>query len=218
LTLLVGPSGSGKSSLMRLLNRLDDPTSGEIRMDGRRLSDFPPLDLRRKVVMVGQQPAPFPGTAFENIAYGLRLQHLPEKEIEERTREAFQYTGLREERLTMEASRLSVGQQQRVCLARALALRPQALLLDEPTAALDSTSADRILRLALRLYKTEGMTILYVTHRLADAETLGGKALVLQEGEMVEFGDTRALLADPKSEMARLFHRKEAATDEEPIL
>jgi ABC-type phosphate transport system ATPase subunit len=207
LTLVMGPSGCGKSTLLRLMNRLEEPDSGEIRWDGQPIREISPVALRRKVVLVGQRPAPFPGSVFDNLAYGLRLMRLPANEIEERVREAFQPIGLPENRLKMDADKLSVGQQQRVCLARALALRPQALLLDEPTASLDPESAETILDLIQEWRESRKMTILYVTHRLEDARSLGGKTLSMSEGKVVEFGETRQLLDSPDSRLAKLFRR-----------
>lgn len=184
--LLMGPSGSGKSTLLRLLNRLDDPDEGEIRLDGTPLRSFSVLELRRRVVLVGQQPAPFPGTVEENIAYGLRLQSLPPSEITIRVGEALQAVGLGRELLPRGADRLSVGQQGRMCLARALALRPEALLLDEPTAALDPASAAAVLRTVAALQRERGVTVVYVTHRREEAEALGGTPVYLEAGQIAE--------------------------------
>src|SRR5205823_2009995 len=114
--LIMGPSGSGKSTLLRLLNRLDDPDEGEVRLDGTPLRNLPILALRRRVVLVGQQPAPFAGSVFDNLAYGLRLQAVPAVETEERAREALRQAGLSADLLPRAADQLSVGQQQRVCL------------------------------------------------------------------------------------------------------
>ena len=205
LTLLMGPSGSGKSTLLRLLNRLDDADGGEITVQGRRIADIPVLELRRRVVMVGQQPAPFPGTVAQNLAYGLKLQNLDRGEIEARSREALEHVGLPLDLLHRPADRLSVGQQQRMCLARALALRPQALLLDEPTAALDPASADRVLEHVLHLHRDLGLTIVYVTHRLPDAQRLGGELLILAEGKIVERGEAGAVLSRPRSTEGQAF-------------
>jgi ABC-type methionine transport system ATPase subunit len=205
MCLLLGASGSGKSTLLRLLNRLDDPDGGEIRLDGAPLGDMPVVTLRRQVALVGQQPAPFSGTVAENVGYGPRLQGLPKPEIEERVREALRRVGLGEELLGREAERLSVGQQQRVCLARALALRPKALLLDEPTSALDPASARVIVETVATLQRDLGLTVVYVTHRLEEARALGGMALILVAGEVVEAGETALLLAQPQTEAGRAF-------------
>lgn len=211
LCLLMGPSGSGKSTLLRLLNRLDDPDEGEVLIDGALLTGVPVQTLRRRVVGVGQQPAPFPGTVAENVGYGPRLQGLAQQETRERVSSALEQVGLPKELLSRPADRLSVGQQQRVCLARALALRPEALLLDEPTAPLDPASAGGILDLVRHLQHDRGLTIVYVTHRLADARRLGGMTLFLAGGRLVDSGDTAAVLDAPRCAEVREFLGREAA-------
>ena len=186
---VLGPSGSGKSTLLRLLNRLDDPDSGEILLDGLPLQSLPVQALRRRIVLVGQQPAVLPGSVAENLAYGPRLQGLPLAEVEERVREALDGVGLGRDFLARPAQALSVGQLQRVCLARALALRPEILLLDEPTAALDAASAEVILALVSDLHRRLGLSVIYVTHRVKEARALGGMALLLVDGAVVEMGE-----------------------------
>lgn len=209
LTVLMGPSGSGKSTLLRLLNRLEDADGGEIRFRGTSIRDVPVLSLRRQVVLVGQQPAPFAGTVGDNLAYALRLQGLARRAIQERGEEALRQVGLSVDLLTRPADRLSVGQQQRMCLARGLALHPKALLLDEPTAPLDPASAETVLEHVAGLRERLGITVVYVTHRRRDAERLGGRVLILADGALVEQGETRAVLAQPRSKAARAFLRAE---------
>jgi putative ABC transport system ATP-binding protein len=206
----MGPSGSGKSTLLRLLNRLDEPDEGEVRLDGSPLPSLPVRELRRRVVLVGQQPAPFPGTVDENIAYGPRLQGLAASEVARRVRDTLQKVGLPDDLRLRPADRLSVGQQQRVCLARALALQPEALLLDEPTAPLDPASAGGILKLVRGLQQDTGLTVVYVTHRLADAQFLGGNVLFLSEGVLVDSGPAEQVLDSARSEAIRDFLAREA--------
>ena len=147
LTAVVGPSGSGKTTLVRLLNRLDDPGAGVVLYDGRDVCDYDVLDLRRRVQLVGQVPVTFPGTVAHNVG-----------EVSSLTR-----VGLDPSLAEREADRLSVGEAQRVCLARALGRQPDVLVLDEPTSALDPESKAAIERL-VRGLADEGLTVVMVSH------------------------------------------------------
>ncbi|MFL5896224.1 MAG: ATP-binding cassette domain-containing protein, partial [Thermoleophilaceae bacterium] len=140
-TALLGPSGSGKSTLLRLLNRLADPDEGVVRMDGDDVRGLDVLELRRRAVLVPQLPAPLPGTVAANVAFGPSLVG---REVD--ATRMLELAGLDGSYADREASRLSVGEQQRVMLARALALDPEVLLLDEPTSALDESARDEIER------------------------------------------------------------------------
>lgn len=157
LTVLVGPSGAGKTTLLRLLNRLDDPDGGTVRYDGKDVRDYDVLELRRRVQLVGQVPVTFPGTVADNLgdADGAELLarvglHVP---------------------LTREADRLSVGEAQRLALARSLGRGPDALALDEPTSALDTASKSGIERLVRQL-ADDGLTVVMVTHEPRHATEL----------------------------------------------
>src|SRR5688572_20231114 len=134
-TALLGPSGSGKSTLLRLLNRLADPDAGSVRFHGTDVRELDPLELRRRVGLVPQLPAPVPGSVADNVSFGPRLEG---REVDPEG--AVRLAGLDPSFLERDASRLSVGEQQRVMLARALALEPEVLLLDEPTASLDAAA------------------------------------------------------------------------------
>lgn len=149
LTAMVGPSGAGKTTLLRLLNRLDDPDGGSVLFEGRDVRHYPVLDLRRRVQSVGQVPVTFPGTVADNIGPSVA--------------ELLQRVGLDSSLASREADRLSVGEAQRMCLARSLALQPDVLALDEPTSALDTDSKAGIEHL-VRSLADSGLTVIMVTH------------------------------------------------------
>jgi putative ABC transport system ATP-binding protein len=155
LTTIVGPSGAGKTTLLRLLNRLDDPDDGVVLFEGRDVRDYDVLELRRRVQSVGQVPVTFPGTVSDNIGAGNTDQ--------------LQRVGLDPALATREADRLSVGEAQRMALARSLALHPDVLALDEPTSALDTASKGGIERL-IRQLADSGLTVVMVTHDPAQAK------------------------------------------------
>jgi putative ABC transport system ATP-binding protein len=173
---MLGPSGSGKSTLLRLLNRLADPDQGSVRFHGTDVRELDPLELRRRVGLVPQLPAPVPGSVADNVCFGPRL-HGEEVDPEPPVRLA----GLDPSFLERDASRLSVGEQQRVMLARALALEPEVLLLDEPTAALDDV-AKAAVEHALRGLR--GVSLVVVTHEQAQAERLAQRTIRLDAGRV----------------------------------
>jgi putative ABC transport system ATP-binding protein len=164
LTAVVGPSGSGKTTLLRLLNRLDDPDGGEVLLDGRDVRSYDVLDLRRRVQYVGQVPVAFPGTVAGNVG--------PEVET------LLARVGLPPSLAVRDADRLSVGEAQRMCLARALARHPECLLLDEPTSALDSTSKAGIEAL-IRSLADDGLTVVMVTHDPRQADQLADRTVTV---------------------------------------
>jgi putative ABC transport system ATP-binding protein len=176
-TALLGPSGSGKSTTLRLLNRLADPDQGVVRIDGDDVRSLDVLALRRRAVLVPQLPAPMPGTVRENVGYGPSLigRSVEAEPLLERA-------GLDPSYADRDASQLSVGEQQRVMLARALALEPEVLLLDEPTSALDATARDEIERTLGEL--REGVSIVLVTHDSAQAERLTTRTVRIRDGRV----------------------------------
>jgi len=167
LTAMVGPSGAGKTTLLRLLNRLDDPDAGQVLLDGHDVRSFDVLELRRRVQYVGQVPVTFPGTVADNV--GTDVADLLAR------------VGLAPALADRNADRLSVGEAQRMCLARALACRPECLLLDEPTSALDTDSKAGVETL-IRTLADEGLTVVMVTHDLLQASELADRTLAVGTG------------------------------------
>jgi ABC-type methionine transport system ATPase subunit len=209
ITALIGPSGAGKTSLIRLLNRLDDPVSGWIEYGGRRLVDYPVRELRRRVGFVFQTPVIFPGTVRDNLAVAGRLAGLGEEQIETRARVALAYAELDAELADREGDRLSVGQKQRVNIARALMTAPEALLMDEPTSALDPETADRFLETVLHLSRRHGLTVIMVTHRLSEARRASDYTVMLEAGRVVEVGETAEIFRAPREARTREFLESE---------
>jgi putative ABC transport system ATP-binding protein len=179
MTVLVGPSGAGKSTLLRLLNRLADPDDGVIHYRDRDLRDYDVLELRREIALVPQLPALLPGSVAQNVNYGPGLCG---RRYE--LHQVLALAGLDESFAARSVQQLSVGEQQRVMLARALALAPAVLLLDEPTAALDERSRDAVERTLLELHRRVSAAIIVVTHDQAQARRLGDRILVLDEGRI----------------------------------
>jgi putative ABC transport system ATP-binding protein len=169
-TAVLGPSGSGKSTLLRLLNRLADPDEGSVRFHGDDVRELDPLELRRRAVLVPQLPAPLPGTVADNVRYGPALHGNHVDPLH-----PLELAGLDASYADRDAGRLSVGEQQRVMLARALALDPEVLLLDEPTAALDERAKSGVEETLARLQ----CSTLLVTHERAQAERLARRVVEL---------------------------------------
>jgi putative ABC transport system ATP-binding protein len=178
---IVGPSGVGKSTLLRLLNRLADPSAGAIRYRGRDLREHDVLKLRREVGLVPQLPALLEGTVADNVLYGPRLA----KQDADVAR-SLRLAGLDPAFGPRRADALSVGEQQRVMLARTLALQPSVLLLDEPTAALDDTTRAAIEGTLRDLRERLGLSFVLVTHDLDQAARLADRVLVLEPGALSE--------------------------------
>jgi putative ABC transport system ATP-binding protein len=190
---VVGPSGSGKSSFLRLLNRLDEPTGGIVRLNGEDYRTLVPQELRRRVGMVTQTAFLFPGTVAENIAYGPR--QLGQKLLAEQIDALLQRVGLSDYQ-ERDASNLSGGEAQRVSIARTLANSPEVLLLDEPTSALDEDSARGVEDLVLDIIRERRMTCVMVTHNNAQARRIAHRTLIIQGGKLIAIGPTNELLAD----------------------
>lgn len=205
----IGPSGCGKSTFLRLFNRMNDLISGtrltgEIRIDGKNIYDKSvDVDaLRKDVGMVFQRPNPFPKSIFENVAYGLRVNGVKDREfICHRVEEALKGAALWNEvkhKLKESAYALSGGQQQRLCIARAMAVEPSVLLMDEPASALDPISTANIEELICEL--SQQTTIIIVTHSMQQAARVSNKTAFFYLGEMVEYGDTKKIFTHPDKE------------------
>ena len=190
---VVGPSGSGKSSFLRLLNRLDEPTNGVVRLNGQDYRELAPEELRRRVGMVMQFAYLFPGTVTENIKYGpsQRGANLPAEQIAA----LLQRVGLSGYQ-KRDVSNLSGGEAQRVSIARTLANAPEVILLDEPTSALDEESAQEVEDLLLDIIRERRMTCVIVTHNNSQAHRLADRTMIIEDGKLIAIGPTNEVLKD----------------------
>lgn len=200
---ILGPSGSGKSTLLRCINRLIEPTAGSILLDGTPVAALPVQALRRRVGMVFQTVALFDGTVLDNVLYGPRLHH--EQHDEGLAGDLLARVGLSRAFAAKAVGELSGGEAQRVSLARSLANRPEMLLLDEPTASLDPTASAQVERLLVQLAEESDLTYVFVTHNLDQARRVGDRGLLLVDGRVVEQGPLAEILADPSTDIMRLF-------------
>ena len=206
VTALIGPSGCGKSTFLRCINRMNDlipgtRVKGKLTLDGEDIY-APSLDvvtLRRRVGMVFQKPNPFPKTIFENVAYGLRVNGVKDKEfIAERVEESLKLAALFEEvkdRIHESALGLSGGQQQRLCIARALAVEPEVLLMDEPASALDPIATQKIEELIHEL--KQRFTIIIVTHNMQQAARVSDRTAFFYMGKLIEVNETGKIFTKP---------------------
>ena len=207
ITALIGPSGCGKSTFLKTLNRMNDLVEGiriegEINYGGQNIYD-PSVDttwLRKQIGMVFQKANPFPMSIYDNVAYGPRTHGIRSKvKLDEIVEESLRGAAIWDEvkdRLKKSALGMSGGQQQRLCIARALAVEPEVLLMDEPTSALDPISTSRIEELAMELKKD--YTIVMVTHNMQQAARISDKTAFFLLGDMVEFGPTEKIFSMPQ--------------------
>jgi len=188
---IVGPSGAGKSSFLRLLNRLDEPTTGTVYLNGQDYRSVEPQALRRRVGMVMQAAYLFPGTVERNIQFGPRQrgEELAEEEIEELLARVRM-----EGYAQRDVSSLSGGEEQRVSLARTLANSPDVLLLDEPTSSLDTSTERDVEQLICEIIRDRALTCLIVTHDMAQARRMASHALLLEGGRLVDYGPIEEVL------------------------
>ena len=202
---LLGSSGSGKTTILRLISRLIEPTSGTVTLDGRDLRDFTEIALRRNMGYVFQGIGLFPHmTVAENVAIGLRLVGEPATQREAKARALLDLVELEPDAfLHRFPSELSGGQQQRVAVARALATDPDYLLMDEPFGALDALTRETLQAEVLRLKAKLGKTIVFVTHDIVEAFLLGDRIGVCNEGRLEQVGTRRDLLRQPATDFVR---------------
>jgi phosphate transport system ATP-binding protein len=208
ITALIGPSGCGKSTFLKTLNRMVDlvgnvRVTGSIRLDGREiLAGIDVAELRKRVGMVFQKPNPFPMSVYENVAYGPRIHGIRKKSVlddivERSLRSAALWDEMRD-RLNKSALGISGGQQQRLCIARTLAVQPEVILMDEPTSALDPVSTAKIEDLCKELKKD--YTIVIVTHNMQQAGRISDKTAFFMLGSLIEYGATGKIFGNPEKE------------------
>ena len=206
ITALIGPSGCGKSTFLKTLNRMQDliegiQITGEIYFEGKDLlKETDLIGLRKQIGMVFQQPNPFPMSIYDNIAYGPRIHGLKDKAeldaiVERSLRGAALWEDVKD-RLKKSALGMSGGQQQRLCIARALAVQPTVLLMDEPTSALDPASTLKVEDLMVEL--RENYTIVIVTHNMQQAARVSDNTAFFLKGEVIEYSDTLSMFSTPQ--------------------
>lgn len=209
ITAFIGPSGCGKSTFLKSLNRMNDLVpgcriEGKILLDGEDMyaPDYDVNVLRKRVGMVFQNPNPFPMSIYDNIAYGPRTHGIKDKktldELVERSLKGAAIWNEVKDDLNKNALRVSGGQQQRICIARALAVEPEVLLMDEPTSALDPISTSKIEDLVQEL--KDQYTIVMVTHNMQQAARVSDKTAFFLTGEIIEFGDTDEIFSNPRDQ------------------
>jgi len=210
VTCLIGPSGAGKSTFLRALNRINEDIDGyelrgSVKIGERDISTYTDLtELRRKVGMVFQRPCVFPRSIAENVLFGVRGVKLPAAEKSALVEDSLRRAALWDEvkmRLNQSALSLSLGQQQRLCIARALAIKPEILLLDEPTASIDPTSGRAIEDLVLALGKDT--TVIMVTHNIAQTKRIADHVLFLCDGKIMEAGPAHYMFSSQSDEQTR---------------
>ena len=212
VTALIGPSGCGKSTFLRCLNRMNDTITGT-RVDGKILlngqdiygADMDVVNLRQRVGMVFQKPNPFPQSIYDNVAFGPRVMGMIVNldELVEKSLRASSLWDEVKDALKMDALGLSLGQQQRLCIARVVAVQPEVILMDEPTSALDPIATLRVEELIAEL--KQDYTIVIVTHNMQQAARVSDYAGLFWLGELVEFSDTHAMFTKPKQELTEAY-------------
>ena len=205
LLVLLGGSGSGKTTTLKMINRLIEPSAGSVLVDGRDVAELAPHDLRRRIGYAFQQVGLFPHmTVAENIGVTPALLGWTEDKLRRRVDELLALVELDpDETRDRRPDQLSGGQQQRVGVARALAARPQLMLLDEPFGALDPLTRHRLQESFARIRRELGLTAVFVTHDMVEALVLGDRIAVLQAGRLVQVGTPRTLMREPANDYVR---------------
>jgi putative ABC transport system ATP-binding protein len=206
ITVVIGPSGGGKSTLVRLLNRLEEPSSGQVLLNGRDTRHYDPLQLRRQVALVAQKPFVFSGTVLDNLQrpFSFQGRTLP-TEDDPQLQELLSLCQISSDWLQRDARSLSLGQQQRLCLARSLATSPEVLLLDEPTSALDRPTVTGLSDSLREVCRKWRLAVLLVTHDLHLAKIIADQLAYLEDGRILEQGVPTELFARPRSAALQSF-------------
>jgi len=201
---VIGPNGSGKSSLLLAVTGLLRPAEGEILFRGQPLRDYPDLHYRRRLALVLQEPLLLDRPVYDNVALGLRFRGLPRAEVRRRTDEWIGRLGLQDLR-ARRASQLSGGEAQRVSLARAFALQPELLLLDEPFGALDTPTRLRLLEDLRTTLEQSGTTAIFISHHLDETKRLAQQVAILLDGKLRQSGTPREVFNAPADDLVRAF-------------
>lgn len=209
---IIGPSGAGKTSLLRLLNRLSEPTTGSIYLENQEYRQIPVLQLRQQITLVSQESKLLGMTVQEALAYPLVLRNLPRSQIQQRLSDWIEQLHIPGDWLGRTEVQLSVGQRQLVAIARALVIQPKILLLDEPTSALDAGRASYVLQVLTQLVESSQTTIIMVNHQLELAQSFCSRVLYLQHGQLIQ--DTPSPALD-WAKLRETFIRAEAQAAEE---
>lgn len=205
LLVLVGPSGCGKTTTLTMINRLIEPSAGDIRIDGKAIADYDPVALRRRTGFVFQDVGLFPHlTVSENVGIGLKLTGMPQPEIDKRVGEAMRRVQMPVEEFAGRfPATLSAGQGQRVGIARALAPQPSIMLMDEPFGALDPLTRDQLVQEYRTLHDTLKLTTLLVTHDMTEAFLLADRIAIMSQGALVQVGTPAEIAAAPADAFVR---------------
>lgn len=193
---VVGPTGAGKTTMLRLIDQLDEPASGKVLFDGQEVTPRIRTAVRRRISMVLQKPVVFDASVFDNVAYPLCVRRYDREAIRERVNSMLKVVGLADYQ-KRNARTLSGGETQKVALARALVTEPEVLLLDEPTANLDPASLNSIEDLILRFNRDKGVAIVIATHEMAQGQRLAHRIGVMMEGELIQVGTPQEIFYNP---------------------
>jgi len=200
----MGPNGSGKSTFLRICSLLEEPDGGEVKfISGNNLASKD-INLKRRITLVLPKIGVFNTTVFNNVAYGLKIRGLSKREINDRVNSVLDTVGLTHKK-SENALTLSSGETQRLGIARAIAIRPEILFLDEPTASLDPQSTTIIEDLILRIRKQDSMIIVIVTHNVFQARRVADNVLFMYEGKIVDYGPNKEFFEKPRDERAYRF-------------